>query len=193
MGSASTTRPYRMVRRAEGIAETRQAILDAAIEIEDPRVPLAAVAGQAGVSERTVLRHFGSRDGLVAAVIKEFLTRGEAERFAIPAGDVAAAVANTVGYYETHGDAMLRLLADEGADPRIDEFLASGRAIQRRWVNEKLGPLLGDRDTETRRRRMAQLVAVCGVYVWKLLRRDGGLGRSETERALRELIEGVIG
>jgi hypothetical protein len=102
-------------------------------------------------------------------------------------------VTNAVAYYEAHGDAMLRLLADEGADQQIDELLASGRAIQRRWVNEKLGPLLSDCDASTRRRRMAQLVAVCGVYVWKLLRRDSGLGRVETERAIRELIYGVIG
>jgi AcrR family transcriptional regulator len=155
MLSKSTTRPYRMGRRAEAIAATRKAILDVTIKSGDPRTSLAEVARLAGVSERTVLRYFGSRDGLVTAVIRE-------------------------------------VLADEGADPQIDEFLADGRAMQRRWIDEKLGPLLSDCDTATRRRRRAQLVAVCGVYVWKLLRKDGGLGRSETERAIRELIEGVI-
>ena len=43
-----------------------------------------------------------------------------------------------------------------------------------------------------RERRLAQLVAVCDVYTWELLRRDRGLSRRETERALVELLEPLI-
>jgi AcrR family transcriptional regulator len=186
------TRPYRMVHRAEAFAETRQAILDAANEIRDPRTPLSVVADKAGVSERTVLRHFGSRDGLVAAAIAEGTKRDEAERFAAPAGDVAGAVASLVGHYETAGDRILRLLAEEGADRKIDEILAGGRTIHWRWVEEKLGPLLEDRPGPARHRRLAQLAAICDVYTWKVMRRDGGLDRTGTERSIRELIEAVI-
>src|SRR5262249_52553150 len=39
-----------------------------------------------------------------------------------------------------------------------------------------------------RQRRLAQLVAVCDVYTWKLLRRDAGLSRQQTELALAELL-----
>jgi AcrR family transcriptional regulator len=181
-----------MVRRAKAFAETRQAILDAAIEIGDPRTPLSAVAAKAGVSERTVLRHFGSRDGLVAAAIQEGTRRDEAERFAAPAGDVASAVACLVAHYETVGDRILRLLAEEGADSQVDRLLAGGRAIHWRWVTEKLGPLLDDQSRPTQRRRLAQLAAICDVYTWKLMRRDGRLGRAETERSIRELVDAVV-
>lgn len=191
--SETDTRPYRMGRRAEAFAETRQAILDAANEIRDPRTPLSVIADKAGVSERTVLRHFGSRDGLVAAAIEEGTRRDEAERFAAPAGDVAAAVASLVAHYETAGDRILRLLAEEGADRRIDEILAGGRAIHWRWIEEKLGPLLEDRRGPTGHRRLAQLAAICDVYTWKLMRRDGRLGRADTERSIRELVEAVVG
>lgn len=193
MSSAPTTRPYRMAQRAKAFAETRQAILDAANEIRDPRTPLSVVAARAGVSERTVLRHFGSRDGLVAAAIDEGTRRDEAERFAAPAGDIPGAVASLVAHYETAGDRILRLLAEEGADPQIDEILAGGRAIHWRWVEEKLGPVLGGQRGSQRRRRLAQLAAICDIYTWKLMRRDGGLGRAETERSIRELIEAVVG
>jgi len=195
MSSASETgtRPYRMGRRAEVLAETRQAILDAANEIRDPRTPLSVVAAKAGVSERTVLRHFGSRDGLVAAAITEGTKRDEAERFAAPAGDVAGVVASLVSHYETAGDRILRLLAEEGADQQIDEILAGGRAIHWRWVEEKLGPLLGGKSGSQRHRRLAQLAAICDVYTWKVMRRDGGLGCAETERSIRELIEAIVG
>jgi len=181
-----------MVRRAEAFAETRQAILDAAIEDGDPRTPLSAIAAEAGVSERTVLRHFGSRDGLVAAAIDEGTKRDEAERFAAPAGDVAGAVGCLVAHYETVGDRILRLLAEEGADSQVDRLLAGGRAIHWRWVEEKLGPLLEDGRGPARHRRLTQLAAVCDVYTWKLMRRDGRLGRSDTERSIRELIEAVV-
>lgn len=186
------TRPYRMAQRAEAIAETRKAILDAAIEIGDPRTPLSAVAAKAGVSERTVLRHFGSRDGLIAAAIDEGTARDEAERFAAPVGDVAGAVACLVAHYETAGDRILRLLAEEGADSQIDRLLAGGRAIHWRWVTEKLGPLLGEGSGPARHRRLTQLAAVCDIYTWKLMRRDGRLGRTEAERSIRELVEAVI-
>ena len=43
------------------------------------------------------------------------------------------------------------------------------------------------------RRRLAQLVAVCDVYTWKLLRRDAGLSRRQTELALVELLEPLTG
>jgi len=181
-----------MARRAEAFAETRKAILDAAIEISDPRASLSEVAAKAGVSERTILRHFGSRDGLLADGIRENLARGEAERFAVPAGDVSKAVAALVEQYEAVGDRVLGLLAQEGIDRQADDGLAEGRKLHRRWVTEKLGPLLAGRDAPTRRRRIAQLVAICDVYTWKLLRRDSGLGRAETERAIHELVDAVI-
>jgi hypothetical protein len=44
-----------------------------------------------------------------------------------------------------------------------------------------------------RRRCRAQLIAICDVYVWKLLRRDAGLSRKQTELALIELLIPLIG
>jgi AcrR family transcriptional regulator len=192
MGDNSDTRPYRMTRRAAATAETRAAILDATFEIGDPRAPLSAIAARAGISERTVLRHFGSRDGLVAAAIVAGTERVERERFDVPAGDVGAAVANLVGHYEEAGDRVFLLLGEEGADETIDAILVEGRKMHRRWVREKLGPLLGERSAGERRLRIAQLVAVCDVYTWKLLRRDSGLSRAATERAIAELIGAVV-
>jgi hypothetical protein len=41
--------------------------------------------------------------------------------------------------------------------------------------------------------RLAQLVAICDVYTWKLLRRDQRLSRERTGRALVEMINGLVG
>jgi hypothetical protein len=35
---------------------------------------------------------------------------------------------------------------------------------------------------------LAQLVAVCDVYMWKLLRLQAGLSREQTALAIRELL-----
>lgn len=192
MEPAATTRRYRMRERADALEATRRSILDAAVKIGDPRVPLAAIAARAGVSQRTVLRHFGDRSGLFAAAMAHGNEQVAEERFAIPAGDVDAAVANLVAHYERMGDAVIARLGEEGTDERIDEVLESGRALHRRWVEEKLGPLLGSLPRRTRRRRLAQLAVVCDVYTWKLLRRDSGFGAEETEEAIAELVRGLI-
>jgi AcrR family transcriptional regulator len=191
MAEPTRTRPYRMRERAASFQATRDRIVDATIEIGDPRVPLARIAEEAGVSERTILRHFGNRNGLLAAAIKVANERIGGERFAVPAGDADAAADNLVAHYERIGDQVLARLAEEGSDERLDRVLDSGRALHRRWVDEKLGPLLGELDERIKRRRIAQLVAVCDVYTWKLLRRDQGLGIEETRRAIAELIRGV--
>ena len=43
-----------------------------------------------------------------------------------------------------------------------------------------------------RRRRLAQLVSICDVYTWKLLRKDAGLSRRQTELALIELLQPLM-
>jgi len=40
-------------------------------------------------------------------------------------------------------------------------------------------------------RRLAQLVAVCDVYTWKLLCRDAGLSQHQLATALVELLEAL--
>jgi len=66
-------RSYRLGRRAESAAATRDAILEAAkavyLEAGSPAAPLTSIAERADVSRGTILHHFGSADGLLDAVI----------------------------------------------------------------------------------------------------------------------------
>ena len=59
-----------MGARAQAVEETRRRILDALIALAGERpfaeITLDTVAERAGVSVQTVLRQFGSRDGLFA-------------------------------------------------------------------------------------------------------------------------------
>jgi AcrR family transcriptional regulator len=180
-------RPYRMRARAEAAAETGRRILEATIELHRERffdqVSLEDIAERAGVTVRTVIRRFGNKERLVEAAAEEGTRRVTDQRYQAPIGDVEGAVNNLVDHYEEWGDTALRLLAQE-------ERVA---AFRHGWVERTFAPLLAKRTGEERRRLLAELIAVCDVYFWKLLRRDLGLGREQTEVAIRETILALNG
>jgi AcrR family transcriptional regulator len=189
-------RPYRMVARAESAAATGERILDAALELfwELPgeRVSLDEVARRAGVTVQTVIRRFGGREGLFATAAAREAERVRRQRDEAPAGDAAGAVRVLVDHYEAMGDRVLRLLAEEERVPALREIADQGRAYHRDWCARVFAAALEGREGVELRRRLAQLVAVCDVYVWKLLRRDAGLSRRQTELALVELLEPML-
>jgi hypothetical protein len=114
------------------------------------------------------------------------------QRDEAPVGDVRGAVHVLVDHYDEMGDRVLRLLADEGRGPGLREITERGRSLHREWCARVFAPALESRAGADRRRLLIQLVAVCDVYTWKLLRRDGGLSRRQTELALVELLEPLL-
>ncbi len=191
------TRPYRMTVRADAARATAVRVLDAAVELftEKPyeEVSLEEVAGRAHVTKRTVLRRFGSKDSLFRTAM-ERAARGEMrQRDQAPVGDVPGAVANVVQSYERWGENRLRLLSQEDRIRIVAEDVEIGRRYHWSWVERTFAPLIVGLKGAARKRRIAALVALTDVYTWKLLRRDLGLSRAETERTLVELIEKLEG
>ena len=194
--SGTAPRGYRMVARAQAAAATAERILDAATELfwEQPgdQISLDEVARRAGVSVQTVIRRFGGKDGLFAAAWEREAQRVRRQRDQAPPGDVARAVRVLAEHYEMFGDRVLKLLAEEDRVPRLREITDHGRAFHRDWCARVFAPALAGRPAAARARRLAQLVAVCDVYTWKLLRRDAGLSRRQTELALTELLNPLL-
>jgi AcrR family transcriptional regulator len=186
-----------MRARAEAAVATRERIVAAAVAVfwERPvdEISLAEVARRAGVSVQTVIRRFGGKKGLLAAATQHELERVGAERDLAAPDDPAGAVRILVNHYEDLGDGVLRLLAAEERIPGLREVADTGRAYHRDWCKRVFAPALAAHGRAARRRRLAQLVAVTDVLTWKLLRRDQGLSREETELALRELLEPLTG
>jgi hypothetical protein len=87
----------------------------------------------------------------------------------------------------------LRLLAQEERVPAFRSITEAGRAFHYEWVERTFAPLLAKCAEEERRRLLAELIAVCDVYFWKLLRRDLSLSREETGLAIRETILALKG
>ena len=190
------TRSYRMGARAEAAAATAERILDAAEALfwDEPGRDrtLDEVAQRAGVSVQTVIRRFGGREGLEAAAYERSLARTREQRDEAPPGDAAAAVAVLVSHYEAQGEGVLRMLADEHRRPALAAIVESGRAVHVAWCEQVFAPALAPLRGVARERRLAQLVTVCDIYTWKLLRRDRGLSRRQTELAIRELLHPLL-
>jgi AcrR family transcriptional regulator len=181
-----------MVARAASAEATAERIVDAAVELfwEHPtdQIRLTEVATRAHVTVQTVLRRFGSKEELFAAAAAREVARVRSERSGVRPGDVSGAVANLVDHYEKDGDGVLRLLAEEHASPAMRDAVAAGRVVHRAWCRTVFAPYLTGLDRATSARRAAQLVAICDVYTWKLLRRDCGLSRAQTLRAIEEML-----
>ncbi|TNM40401.1 TetR/AcrR family transcriptional regulator [Nocardioides albidus] len=184
-------RRYDMTSRAAAAAATGERILDAAIDLfwERPtdQIVLADVAERAGVTVQTVLRRFGNKDQLLAAAGERQFARTASER-EVPADDPERAVDVLLEHYETHGAGVLRLLAAESSAPLLSELADRGRALHRQWCVAAFPAALRGLRGAARSRRTAQLVAVCDIHTWKLLRLDSGLSRVQTRLALLELL-----
>jgi AcrR family transcriptional regulator len=186
-----------MTARAAAAAATGQRILEAAVELFMEQfwdqVTLDEVAERAKVTVQTVIRRFGGKDGVLRAAVADANERALRQRDEAPVGDLRGAVRNVMDDYEEWGDRLIRALAQEDRLPALSPFLEEGRKYHYRWVERVFAPWLVQRDAPERMRLRATLIAVCDVYVWKLLRRDLGLSRKQTEDALVTLIGARLG
>lgn len=194
MAKASPTkRRYRMTRRAEGARRTGECILEATTELwlESPydEVTLQRVADAAGVSLQTVLVHFGSKAGLVEAVVAWNRSREEQNRD-VPVGDLAEAVRVLCGRYEVLGKATLRVLAIEDRVPSVRPMLDAGRESHRAWIEYIFSDAIGAAGSKAaRRRRTMALVTATDLYSWHVLRRV--LDAGDTVRTMTEMVRAI--
>lgn len=190
------TRSYTSPLRARAAERTRQRILQAAYErisreyYED--VTLDAIAEDAEVTVQTVLRRFGSKTGLVSAIVEDRTPGVTAQRDEAPVGDVPGAIANLFDHYEDIGDLVMLLLRQEERVAPFAEVTAFGRAYHNAWIDRVFAPWLAQRTGTGRRILHDQLVALCDTYFWYLLRRQQRLPRPQAERAVVELVERLL-
>ena len=190
-------RRYQQGARADAAAANTRRIMAAGQELFLERrydqVAMPDVAERAGVSLQTLIRRHPTKEALVTGVGDAVRARVVAQRSEAPVGDVPGAVANLVEHYETTGDMALLLLGQEDRVAVFGRMTELGRKVHRDWTARVFAPQLRDLRRPDRELRLAQLVAICDVYTWKLLRRDQGLSRARVERALIEMIHGLTG
>jgi len=193
---AAPRRPYQMVTRAASAAATGERILDATVAMfwEGPSLQFSLhdIAARAGVTVQTVIRRFGGRDGVIAAAIERETAKVAAARDSARVNSPAEAVRQLVDHYEALGDRVIQMLAEEVRTPALRQVAEPGRRFHREWCERAFEAALAPLAGRTRQRRLAELVAICDVYTWKLLRRDAALSRRQTELALLELLEPLL-
>jgi len=193
--TSTAKRRYIMRERAESTAATRERIVHAtittAMERRTLEVTLMEVSERAGVTVQTVLRHFGSREGLLDAATAVAGAEVDAERRVTP-GDVHEAVRAVVGHYERVGDFVVALLAESQRSERARAITEPGKALHREWVREHFAPYLMRLDDIGAEALTDLLVVGTDLYTWVLLRRDRGLTRAQTEQRMIMLVEAVL-
>jgi AcrR family transcriptional regulator len=193
----SDKRIYSMGSRADSAAATGERILDATEELfwSGPlnQLTIDGIARRAGVSGQTVVRRYGGKEGVIAAAAERAFARVAEQRNTAPIGDLDAAVTVLMDHYEANGDNAMQLLAEEHSSPTLEGLVEAGRELHRDWCARVFAGALSGLKGAARKRRTAQFVAICDVYTWKLMRRDCGLSRAQTETALLELLRPMTG
>ncbi|ACZ31265.1 regulatory protein TetR [Xylanimonas cellulosilytica DSM 15894] len=181
-----------MRARADAAAASRLRVVHAVIDLAAERlvaeITLDDVAERAGVSVRTVLRHYGDRDGLLDAAIETATAEVMAEREVHGGRDEAVRV--VMAHYEKHGALSLRLLAQED-DARMAPVVADAKRVHREWVEASFAADL-PADPAAREEVVDLLVVATDVYCWKLLRRDRGQAAPVVEQRMRRLVDLIL-
>jgi AcrR family transcriptional regulator len=177
------------------VDQTRQWLVEAATDLleEQPEVALvnAAIAQRAGVSERTVYRHFPTREALLDAVARE-----AARRLAVPSApatlaELLAFPAALFASFEARPQ-----LTRAALKPEVFVRMRDGQAAQR-WAAIQA---LMDRDfaqvsPEERRLATANIRYWLSATTWRYYRDNFGFDADETvrsvETALRHTVAGL--
>jgi AcrR family transcriptional regulator len=173
------SRQYRLKARAERQDETRQRIVEAAIQLHQTLGPasttVSEIAERAGVGRVTVYRHFPDEATLARACSGLYFERNpppDLERWrdiADPVERLRTALTETYAYHRATEAMMTRVLADA----RDHEVMQPYHAFWRRASEILAAPW------RPRGRRRALLVAALGLAVsfdtWRTLVRGQGL------------------
>ena len=188
-------RAYNQTARAEAAEATAARIVDVFHEFMQTEwyddISLERIAKAAGVTVPTVLRRFGSKEGLLAAV-RDKMEREIDERRVVPSGDIVAIVDGIINDYEAAGDMILRVLALEERLPVLKELADYGRKQHREWLEQSFSPQLAEKTPAEVEWLLDGLMAAVDLYVWKVLRKDRGLSPPETARIMRSLVKGIL-
>jgi AcrR family transcriptional regulator len=181
-----------MRARAASAEATRRRILEVVIALLKRRfrseIRLEEVAEGAEVTVQTIINVFGGRSGLLDEALASLLHDLREQRLRAEPGDLAGAVAALVDHYEQFGDLVIRNLAEQ-ADL---ELIETGRAGHRQWVQRQFAAQIERVDATRHRSLIEELVCVCDVYIWKLLRRDMGRSRPVTEQTILSMVNAIV-
>jgi AcrR family transcriptional regulator len=194
--SEPNNREYKQVARAQAQERTREALMDVATDEFFAgnwlKASLDSLSSKAGVTKQTLLRHFGSKDGLLMHSLMHRAAQVRDQRWSTPTNDILGAVDNVLDHYEDWGERSMRIGAWQSGPTILAMFANAARQIHYDWVEHAFAYWLDGLDDDDRARRRAALIVLCDVQTWWILAHDLGLRRSQIRAILGELIERTI-
>lgn len=185
-------------RRAE---RSRTAVVDAMLSLYDDGVlqPSAAeIAERAGVSERSVFRHFADLESVAAEAVDRQFAR-VAPFFAPPSPDgglhqrLAALVDQRCRLYGRMHDFVVVTATVAIRSPTVASFLAKRQAMLRKQVADQFAPELDGLDARDRRLLLAALEQATSLEALAYLRTAAGVGPRDLRIVLSTTIEALLG
>ena len=190
------TREYKQVERAKAQERTREALIAAAtdefFEGNWLKSTLDSLSHKAGVTRQTLLRHFGSKDGLLMQSLMRGAAQVRDQRWNTPTTDISGAVENVIEHYEEWGERSVRIGAWQRGPTVLALFANAARQMHYDWVEHAFARWLDRFDNETRAERQAILVVLCDVQTWWILSNDLGLSRRKVHTILTDQIERAL-
>lgn len=153
-------------------------------------VTLQGVADRSEVSLKTVVRHFGTKEGLFTACLAVSVAREEGAREVEP-GDVAGVVAILAERYEALAETTVRNAEIEFRYPIMAEWVARSRASHAAWLARAFAPWLPAEGAERTRRLMA-LYWATEIRSWWAVRHAFGHDRPTAEAVMRTTLDALV-
>ena len=172
-----------MSQRARQVALNDKKIINAMsdlwLEMPLSEITLEKVSHKAGVTVRTILRKFGSKEGLFTACIESDGDRFTHKRMDVEPGDMKGIVDALLDEYEHMGNALVRTLTVEYEYPVIQTLLDKARIFHREWCTYVFEPFLPDPGSDHFETVLSAFITATEFYLWKLLRKDLGKTREQ--------------
>jgi AcrR family transcriptional regulator len=194
---ADKKRPYKMKRRAELEAQTKQRITESAVELHGTlgpaRTSMKAVAEHAGVPRSTVYRHFADEETLFGACSAQWAAENPPpditrwEKIDDPDDRLEVALDELYAYYRRAGGMLDKLLRDEAQVPIVAKLFAPYHQVQE-LVAEILMRGRGLRG-KARNRTRAAIAHAIAFRTWQQLTEEGELGDAEAAQLMRRLVK----
>src|SRR5574338_808344 len=182
-------RNYTLKRRAEAQAETRQRIVDAAIDLHSTIGPanttISMIAEKAGVQRQTLYAHFPDERTMLLACSGHSLERdplpsSDAWRaIADPAERLRSALPDIYAWFERNESLLTCVLRDVETYAPVQEIMALRYAPTISAWHEVLGAGL-----EAKQRPM--LALALSFYTWRTLVREAGLKQNDAVKVMME-------
>jgi|GEM_PF-1331793 len=155
-------------------------------------ITLEMVAKEAGVSTKTILRKFESKNGLTNESLVYLAGEIESERTITKVGDVNEILKALLLNYEKMGEAAIRTINLEPELEVARQIGAKGRALHRDWCIQMFAPYLPNEQSADYEIQLTSFIAATEIYLWKLMRKDLKLSKEQTFSIFKNLVEGLI-